>query len=226
MAAATKSGLAPRRAIGLAVGVLLIVLSTTGRPEPARDGTASLADVTSTATVNAAASGPQLSIAVDDGRSSAVAGDSLTYTITVRNLGTADVAGLTVTQSLPTGLTLDSTDPPAEVGAGGVRWTLDLKATGDATFHSRMTVSKTPAALLRMATVACASTSGKGPPVVCAAHSDQLPAGAAEQARQEAMSSIARTGGIDPWYVAGAIGLAGVVLLTALLRRHRKRHAG
>lgn len=222
MAADHRPAPSLRRAIGLTACVLLSVLATTGRPGPARDGATLLADVAGSTTVSTASSAPQLSIAVDDGRTSAVAGDALTYTITVQNLGTADVTGLKVTQSLPAGMKLDSTDPAAAVRSGSVSWSLRLKAAGHAIFHSRMTVSKTPTALLRMATVACASTSSKGPPVVCASHSDQLPAGAA-QARQAAMSSTAGPGGVDPWYIAGAIGLVGVVLLTVLVRRHRTR---
>lgn len=63
-----------------------------------------------TATAGLAAIAPQLSIAVDNGRTTAAAGDKLTYTIAVHNLGTADIADLHVSQSMPTGLKFTSAD--------------------------------------------------------------------------------------------------------------------
>jgi uncharacterized repeat protein (TIGR01451 family) len=110
--------------------------------------------VASTATAETNTSDPRLSIAVDNGQTSAAVGDTAQYTITVRNLGTEDVKGLGVTQSVPTGLTFGSADTSGTAQAQGVSWPLDLKAGGEAVFHSAMTVSETPSELLRLATVA------------------------------------------------------------------------
>ena len=159
---------APKRGVGawLAAALLLVapaaVASATGASAHA---------------VDAAPGAPQLSIAVDDGRTSAAAGDLLSYTVTVRNLGATPLGGLHVTQSMPTGLTFGSADSAGLATADTVTWKVDLGATGTATVHSTMSLSATPKELLRLATVACVSVSPGGPPVVCASHSDLLPAG-------------------------------------------------
>jgi hypothetical protein len=106
---------------------------------------------------------------------------------------------------------------------GNVRWHLNLKATGNAAFHTTMTVSRTPAELLRLASVACVSTARSDRPIVCAAHSDQLPAGAAA-----AGGTAGRPAANQPgwWYVAGGLFMMLVVLaFVRLVRRRRARHA-
>ncbi len=175
---------------------------------------------------------PQLSIAIDDGHTSTTAGDSLNYVITIQNLGSTDVDGMLLHQSLPTGLTFGSADLDGVADADGVGWKLDLKVTETATFHTSMTVTDTPADLLRLATVACASTAADGPPIVCAAHSDELPAGAAAAvaaANQAALTNaVASATPERPWWYLPA-GLALVVLLVGVLvyvlviRQHRRQ---
>jgi uncharacterized repeat protein (TIGR01451 family) len=170
---------------------------------------------------------PQLRIAVDNGRTSVAVGDKPTYTITLDNLGTTAITGLVVTQSVPTGLNLTSADSSGVATAGLVSWRVNLKASGKATIHTTMTVSKTPKDVLRLATVACASTAVKGPPIVCAAHSDLLPAGAAAEAGKARAKVVpgatARSTGPNWWYVAGGVGaIAGVVAALATLIARRR----
>jgi len=186
-------------ALGVVAAALLLPLSTAA---------------TTAATTAAGQAAPQLSIAIDNGRTSARVGDTLTYVVTVRNLGTTDTVGLVVSQSMPTGLTFGSADPPATTRTGGVGWVSDLVAGGEATFRSTATVSDTPADLLRLASVACAATSADGPPVVCATHSDQLPAGATAEAARTTDPAVSTAG--RRWYLAGGGALvvaAGVALL-------------
>ena len=175
-----------------------------------------------------APTGPQLSIAVDNGKTSTTTGDQLDYVITLQNLGSTDVDGLLVDQSLPTGLQFGTADSGGAADAKGVNWTVDLKATQTATFHTTMTVGATPAELLRLATVACASTSATGPPIVCASHSDQLPAGAAADANQAAMSQP-----VQPtpdsnlwWYIIGAAGVLIAAIAATLMLVTRRRAGG
>lgn len=175
---------------------------------------------------SATASGavPQLSIAVDNGRPSAAVGDAPTYTITIRNLGTTRVKGLRVTQSVPTGLTFKSADAAGIAKGGSVSWRMNMKATSKATLHTTMTVSKTPRDLLRLATVACASLSAKGPPIVCASDSDQLPAGASAEASKAATGSATAASSTrrNAWYVAGGIGGTALIIgALALMARRR-----
>jgi len=186
---------------GLAFGVLLSMLLAVG---PA------LATAPAT---------PQLSIAVDNGHTTTSAGATLTYTITVHNLGATDVPGLMVSQTVPIGLEPGSSAAATTTESGDLNWDLDLKASGVATFRSTMTVVDTPPELLRLATVACASSAGGGPPIVCATHSDELPAGAAAASAAAAPGASSSTYGW--WYLAGGIALAALALAMFLIHRRR-----
>ena len=177
------------------------------------------------AAVGQAPVSPQLSIAIDNGRTSTTIGDILDYVITVQNLGTADVDGLFIAQSVPSGLDFGTADAGGTADASDITWNLDLKASTTATFHTTMTVTATPAELLRLASVVCASSSADGPPIVCAAHSDQLPAGAAAEAAATALAGDATTpaSGISSWwYLGGGIGLVVVVAALAVLLVRRR----
>jgi uncharacterized repeat protein (TIGR01451 family) len=172
---------------------------------------------------------PQLSIAVDNGHTSAAAGDSLDSAITVRNLGSTEVIGLLVTQTMPDGLAFESADADGVAGPEGVSWTVDLAPTAEAVVRSTMTVSDTPPELLRLATVVCAALPGDGPPIVCASDSDQLPAGAAaEAAAAAAEDSAAASSAVAVqlrWYlVGGAVLVVAAVAVLLLMRRRRMRH--
>lgn len=109
--------------------------------------------------------------------------------------------------------------------ADKVSWSLDLSPSGETTVHTTMNVSTTPTDLLRLAPVACATVTADGPPIVCASHSDQLPAGAEADAAKatsqsgEATASTGRTW----WYLGAAvlIALALGVVATTLIRRRR-----
>jgi uncharacterized repeat protein (TIGR01451 family) len=166
--------------------------------------------------------GPQLSIAIGDGRTTTTVGNRLTYTITVENLGRTDVSGLTVTQTVPAGLELVSAESADAVQAGDISWNVNLEANATRVFHSTMTVVRTPPSLLRLASVACARAVGGARPIVCAIHSDQLPAGAAETMTGSA-GSAARAGW---WYFAGGLVMLSFgALIASLVRRRRPRQS-
>lgn len=168
--------------------------------------------------------GPQLSVSIDDGRTTAAAGDRLTYTITVRNLGTGNLSGLDLTQSVPPGATVGATNPTGTTHAGAIRWRLAVRASGTAEFHTTVTVRNTPADLLRLASVACVNTSGQTRPLVCATHSDELPAGAALAGRRaQAATTVSRH---VTWYVGiglGVLVVAGVAMALVASKRRRAR---
>ena len=226
---------------GLAIGVvaaLLWIHPAAIAAETTITGGESSAAATSTndsAAVSAPAT-PQLSIALDNGHTSVVSGDTLEYTLTIQNLGAADIPGLLITQTVPTGLEFGSADSRGTVDGGNVHWTLDLKHAATDTVHTRMTVTATPPELLRLATVACASLAADGPPIVCAAHSDQLPAGAAAAVGSGATTTAPIGIGVTTaaisgsssrtwWYVGGAVGLlivAGVAAAFVLARRRAR----
>ncbi|MCX5065921.1 DUF11 domain-containing protein [Micromonospora lupini] len=168
---------------------------------------------------SASPAGPLLSITVDDGRTEAAAGDELTYRLTVRNLGTGKVSGIKVSQSLPTGLTLVSADRGGKARDGAVTWATDLKVGQESTFTTVARVGDTPKDLLRLATVACATAKGGTKPLVCATHSDLLPAGVVAPAVEDA--------GISWLWSAGAAAALLIIGLGVfvLLRRNRRRRA-
>lgn len=174
----------------------------------------------SAASSRTVAGDPQLSISVDDGRDVAAVGDALQYTITVTNTGSEPVAGLVVTQSMPTGLVLISADSNALPGTGSLSWTTDLSGGQKATFASSMTVGSTDDSVLRLASVACAALTADGPPIVCAADSDLLPSGAAAAAQP--VSSVPPDQIDSRWYVgagSGVVIVAGLLVLLLLQRR-------
>jgi uncharacterized repeat protein (TIGR01451 family) len=158
------------------------------------------------------ASQPLLSIAVDNGRTSVAAGDQLTYKIKVRNLASAKAKQLKITQSLPSGLTFVSADSGGKAGAAGVAWLIDLGAGQESTLTTIAKAGQTPDDLLRLATVACATAPGDTKPLVCATHSDLLPAGA-RVARTDAPANRGL------WFLLGATLLALVAAATVFGRR-------
>lgn len=169
-------------------------------------------------TTTAQAATPQLSIAVDDGVATARSGDRLGFTITVTNLGAKKVEGLRVSQTVPEGASVVSVDADGEETGGGVRWRVDLPPTETVTLRTTMALGTTPDTALRLATVACAQVSAKGPALVCASDSDQLPAGAAvEQGTTDvAAAPDGWLTGRTPWYLGGgaaAVVAAGVAAL-------------
>jgi uncharacterized repeat protein (TIGR01451 family) len=192
-------------------------------------GVAGLLAVTAAqpAQAEAKAKSPQLSITVDDGRADAKPGDELRYTLTVTNLGGDRVEDLRVTQTVPTGARLRSADRAGRASEGTVAWTVDVAPGRSTTVTTSLTLARElPADLLRLATVGCASTSAKAPPVVCASDSDELPAGAAAAAQQRELDPAAADDR-RAWVVPAALGSGGLVVAAGLgawaTGRHRSR---
>jgi len=168
-----------------------------------------------------ATAGPQLRIQIDNGHTSTTSGDTLVYTVTIVNLGTDPLARLGISQTVPTGMTFGSADGGGAARADGVHWTADLAPDETVTFHTTMTVTDTPGDLLRLATVACATQTDAERPLVCATHSDELPAGAAAAAAAGTppAATAEGTSSSPPWVAIGGavvalaiIGAAGVLL--------------
>jgi uncharacterized repeat protein (TIGR01451 family) len=198
------------RAVAVAIGVAFITLAASSYPTSIAVG----------------AGAPRLSIAVDNGRTTTAAGDVLEYSITIRNLDSTDVEGLAVTQTVPDGLRFESADAEGVLSDKSINWKTTLPAGGEAVHHSTMTVLDTSADLLRLATVACAHTAPQDVPIVCASHSDQLPAGAAAAEATRAVSAPTISSTLRWWYLTALAGLfcAGVAAVLTV-RRRRKRQA-
>ena len=170
----------------------------------------------------------QLSIAIDDGRESAAVGDVLEYTISVTNTGADQITDLVVTQSLPAGLAFGSAGGDGVAAADAVTWTTDLAAGQLSTFSTSMTVTATGDGVLRLATVACAAESPDGPPIVCAADSDLLPAGAAATGAAPEEAAVQADPIDSRWYIGAGSGIVIVagLLVLLLVQRRRDRAAG
>lgn len=183
-------------------------------------------------TAPARADAPQLSIRVDDGHTETTGGSTLRYAVTVTNLGGSRVRDLSVSQTVPPSTTLDSVSEGGAEKGGTVRWEVDVPAGRSVTLETSVEVERDlPPELLRLATVACAATSPKAAPVVCASDSDELPAGAAAAEQQRELdvapdegAAGALPGGTALAGVAGLAGLGVVVALVVLVtRRSRTR---
>jgi uncharacterized repeat protein (TIGR01451 family) len=171
---------------------------------------------------------PGLRISIGDGRSTAQAGDRLTYTVLVQNTGARRTPPLKITQTLPVGLRFVSASRHAAARAGAVTWYADLAAGGKDTFRLQAQVTRSAARQSRLAAVACASLAGNRTPIVCAAHLDRLPGAPAAASGRRAAAPAART---LPSYAIGALAVlaAGVLAIIAGLRvrvRVRRRRAG
>lgn len=172
---------------------------------------------------------PQVQIAIDDGQPSAAVGQTLRYTVTVTNLGSASVADMLITQTVPAGTTVSpsaGTGPkPTRVttaaGQSRLQWPVTVGPGKTVTRHSALTLTDAPETLLRLASVACLQAGAKAAPVVCASDSDLLPAGAAAAQSQPAAAPAAGASGVSPWWYAG--GAAVVALLGAALLWWRRR---
>jgi uncharacterized repeat protein (TIGR01451 family) len=169
----------------------------------------------------------QLSIGVTDSRQRVQTGDLLTYAVKVDNIGKRNAPRLSIVQTLPAGLKLISASRHPAVHAGQLTWRLSLAAGHTSKFRVVGKVGKTPQQLLRLATIACATTGSSPRPIVCAAHSDELPAGAVAAA--QASQAVAATKSAGP--AAGFLRPAGaaLVLVTAAGGGYllfRRRQAG
>jgi uncharacterized repeat protein (TIGR01451 family) len=160
--------------------------------------------------------GPALAISINDGRVAARAGDKLSYTVTVRDTGTAAAPHLGITQTLSTGLEFLSASDHGMAKSGRVSWSTGLPAGGTRTFRVVARVTKTPATLLRLAAVACVTPQDSTRPIVCAAHLDRLPAVAKPGARSS-QSGAAVT------YTAAGLAVLALGMLTAFAARRRGR---
>ena len=161
--------------------------------------------------------GPGLSISISDGRTAARAGDKLSYTVTVRDTGTAAAPHLEITQALSAGLEFLSASDHGVAKSGRVSWSAGLPAGGSRTFHVAAKVTKTPATLPRLAAIACVALPGSSRPVVCAAHLDRLPAVAEPRARSS------QSGADAVEYTAAGLAVLALGLLTAIVARRRGR---
>ena len=172
-----------------------------------------------TAAAARASRAPGLTISIGDGHAAARAGDELTYTVTVRNSGAVNVPRLKVTQTLSAGLQFLSASDHGVATSGHVNWSARLPVGGERTFRVDARVTRTPATLMRLAAVACATLPGANGPIVCAAHLDRLPAATAAA---PASRSAHSTGDMLS-YTAAGVGVLMLGLLTAVVARRRGR---
>jgi uncharacterized repeat protein (TIGR01451 family) len=178
-----------------------------------------------------ASKAPALSVSVSDGRGTALAGDKLDYTLTVRDTGPAAVKHLKVTQTLSPGLTFLSASQHGAVKGTEVTWSTALTAGGSATFRATAQVTKVPAGTARLAAVACATLPGTSRPAVCAAHLDRVP-GAAAAGAGGVSAPAARPGGsgvsalVDVAVAVAALALCLLGAVAVLRRRARRRQDG
>jgi len=167
---------------------------------------------------------PALSIGVSDGMNTAKPGDLLSYTVNIRNLGSANAPPLEVALTLPPAFTLLSASGGGAKAAGQVKWQVSLPAGHSGAFRVVGRVGDTPRQLLRLDAVACATAAKGAKPIVCAAASNELPAGAAAAAATHGRLAASPSANHVIRYVL--VTAAAVVLLlllagVALMARRR-----
>ena len=217
---------------GVLPGRFSLVASATATPGATTPGVTATPSATGTAPARGphqakrarSSAGPALSISVSDGRTAANPGDQITYLVSVRDGGTASAPHLKITQTLLAGLDFLSASPHGSAADGRVTWPAAIPAGGTRTFRVMARVTRTPARLLRLAAVACASAEGSTTPIVCAAHLDRLPAAAAASASRAAGTS----GAVPVAYAAASLAVLAAAVLTVIARRRAgpRRRAG
>ena len=159
---------------------------------------------------------------MSDGRQHVQPGDLLTYAVKIHNIGKRNVPRLRIVQTLPVNMKLISATRHPARHAGQLTWQLSLPAQRTYTFHFVGRVGQTPRQLLRLATIACANIGASSRPIVCAAHSDELPAGAIAAAH----ASHADAARSQPGYLRllGAALVLAVVASGSWLVSRRRGH--
>ena len=144
-----------------------------------------------TAPAGAGQNSPALSIDVSDGTNTAKPGDVLSYKVNIRNIGSASAPPLEVALILPPAFKLLSASGDGAQHAGQVKWRVSLQADRSSAFRVVGRVGRTPGQLLRLDAIACATTGKDVKPIVCAASSDEMPAGIAAAAATRAAAPSA-----------------------------------
>jgi uncharacterized repeat protein (TIGR01451 family) len=172
----------------------------------------------------ASAHAPELSIGVSDGRQHVQSGDLVTYAVKIHNIGKKNAPRLRVVQTLPVNMKLISASKHPAAHAGHLTWQLHLAAGRTDTFHVVGRVGQTPGQLLRLATIACANAGSSLRPIVCAAHSDELPAGAVAAAHASTAGAAAKSlpGYVRPLGAALVLAVAASGCWLVFLRTRRR----
>jgi uncharacterized repeat protein (TIGR01451 family) len=187
----------------------------------AKPTAATSAPTRTTAPAGAGQKSPALSIDVSDGTTTAKPGDVLSYTVNIRNIGSASAPPLDIALMLPPAFRLLSASGNGAQAAGQVKWRVNLQAGRSGTFRVVGRVGRTPGQLLRLDAIACATTAKGAKPIVCAASSDELPAGVAAAARARAVAPSADH--LIRYVLVAAAALVLVLVLggIALIARRR-----
>ena len=128
---------------------------------------------------------------------------------------------LKITQTVSAGLDFLSASPQGMAAGGQVTWSAGIPAGGTKTFRVVARVTPTPARLLRLAAVACASAAGSSRPIVCAAHLDRLPAATAAMAAS-ASRAAGPSDAVPLGYAAAALAVLAVAVLAVIARRRAR----
>ncbi len=103
----------------------LLNTAIVGSPTPDPDPTDNTSTITTTVGTSA-----DLSIVKSDNPDPVTVGGTLTYTLVVNNAGPSSAAGVTVTDTLPAGVTFVSATPPQASGPNPLTWSLGTLAVG------------------------------------------------------------------------------------------------
>ncbi|WP_431245575.1 hypothetical protein [Leifsonia xyli] len=164
----------------------------------------------------------QLSVTLANSEKTVKAGDRITYTGHVKNLGATE-AKVTVVLDAPGYVELGAASG-AEVDKNTATWTPTIAPGGDSTFTIPAAVGKIPSAERRVTTLASVYVGEDKTPIVRTADASHIqgvkdtPGGTATAPHSQKSTPMAL-----PWVVAGTVLLLLVVVAAALLLILRRR---
>jgi uncharacterized repeat protein (TIGR01451 family) len=169
-----------------------------------------------------------MSIDLTNGVDTVTSGTKLTYTVTVENRGTADLADLRIEQQLPRGASAAAAGQRAKVADGKAVWTTDVRARDKTVLTSSATVGTERSGAMRAASTVCAYLPGSEVPVVCSSDMDLLPSGPQMEDAATVLSPDGRNTLLGTDRNVAISAFAGTALLAAgaVVALRRRRAAG
>lgn len=118
---------------------------------------------------------PNITVTIDNGVDELVRGDTVEYTITVRNEEDTAFPEALVAQMLPAGLAYEEVSPAADKSRDEeIVWIGELPAHGEAKFHLTGTVGELAEGRTELSTTACVLPDGETRPAFCASDTDPV----------------------------------------------------
>ena len=174
---------------------------------------AALSGLIAFAAAPAASAAPEMSVTISDDVTTVKAGEALTYTTTVENMG-ADPVDVKVVVSVPSYLSI------GDAGGGAVEknattWTITVAPHEKSSVKLAGKIGTIPKSEVRVTAVASVYVGDAASPLVRSADADHIQGVADTPSPRASASSSAGQQGINGWAIV--IGVAAVIVLAAII---------